>query len=185
MAIKMKGKHYTVIDDFLPKEEFEEIRYNICNSESFTWSFVKHVSTNRATEIDVLDKERDQLWCWYFVHMLYRHNIPRSEFFEPVYNCFIPKFEEMGIFQSLIRIKANFYPHTETLREHELHEDYDKYTKGALFSLNTCDGYTGFKDGSKVESVSNRLLLFDTSVPHHSTTTTTCEARWNLNFNFL
>ena len=181
----MKGKHYTVIDDFLPKEEFEEIRYNICNSESFTWSFVKHVSTNRATEIDVLDKERDQLWCWYFVHMLYRHNIPRSEFFEPVYNCFIPKFEEMGIFQSLIRIKANFYPHTETLREHELHEDYDKYTKGALFSLNTCDGYTVLEDDSKIESKENRMMLFDSSTPHSSTSTTNAKSRINLNFNYF
>ena len=50
MAIKMKGKNYTVIDDFLPKEEFEEIKYNVCNSESFAWSFVKHVSTNIETE---------------------------------------------------------------------------------------------------------------------------------------
>ena len=32
---------------------------------------------------------------------------------------------------------------------------------GAIFSLNTCDGYTKFKDGTKVESVANRIVIFD------------------------
>ena len=78
----MKGKNYTVIDDFLPKEEFEEIKYNVCNSESFAWSFVKHVSTNIETEdfpkgiyiktvTDISDKKNEPLFLRKFRERAY------------------------------------------------------------------------------------------------------------------
>ena len=58
----------------------------------------------------------------------------------------------------LLRIKANFFPNTETLREHSMHVDYDFSHSGALLSLNTCDGYTKLKDGTKINSIANRVL---------------------------
>ena len=98
---------------------------------------------------------------------------------------FIPKFQKYGSVKSLLRIKLNFYPHTETLKEHGQHVDYDFSCYGAIFSLNTCDGFTRLNDGTKIDSVENRILFFDPSLKHNSTTTTNSSGRWNINFNFL
>ena len=38
---------------------------------------------------------------------------------------------------------------------------------------------------AKVDSVANRLMLFNPKQPHRSTTTTTAFGRFNINFNFL
>ena len=44
--------------------------------------------------------------------------------------------------KSLLRIKINFYPNTHEVVEHTSHIDYDFSHTAAIFSLNTCDGYT-------------------------------------------
>ena len=85
----------------------------------------------------------------------------------------------------MIRIKANLFPNTHTLHEHPMHTDYDYCHSGAVFSLNTCDGYTKLKDGTKIDSVANRILLFDASEEHCSTTTTNVFARININMNYI
>ena len=51
--------------------------------------------------------------------------------------------------------------------------------------MNTCDGYTKLKDGTKIDSVANRVLLFDPSKEHCSTTTTNVPARFNININYF
>ena len=84
-----------------------------------------------------------------------------------------------------LRIKANLYPSSETLHEHKMHVDFDYSHCTALFSLNTCDGYTKLKDGTKINSVANRILLFDASEEHCSTTTTDTFARVNININYF
>ena len=95
------------------------------------------------------------------------------------------KFKELANFRTMIRIKINAYPHTNEVKEHIEHFDYPFSHKGALFSLNTCDGYTKFNDGTKVESVANRIIFFDASKNHQSTTTSNAKLRYNINFNFL
>ena len=82
-------------------------------------------------------------------------------------------------------MKINAYPYTEEVHEHNNHIDYSFKHTGAIFSLNTCDGYTKLKNGRKIESVANRLLLFDSSKEHCSTTTSSTELRYNINFNFF
>ena len=58
-----------------------------------------------------------------------------------------------------------------------MHVDMNYSHSGAILSLNTCDGYTKLKDGTKIDSVANRILLFDASEEHCSTTTTNVPAR--------
>ena len=66
-----------------------------------------------------------------------------------------------------------------------MHIDYPFPHKGAILSLNTCNGYTKLEDGTKVDSVANRILLFDASTPHCSTTTSDTTARFNININYF
>ena len=117
---------------------------------------------------------------FFMTHMFYAENVPRSSLYENL----IPLLEKLDT-KCLIRIKANLYPNTHTLHEHPMHVDYDFSHSGALLSLNTCDGYTKLKDGTKIDSVANRMLLFDPSEEHCSTTTTNVSARFNLNINYM
>ncbi len=186
MSIKIKGKEYKVIDNFLPRIEFQEVKKNIVENYTIDWHYSKHVSTSESKiYVASREKEKEQLWTWYMVHDVYRYSRPKSDYFEPLYQAFVPKFEELDIFKALTRIKINFYPYTETVREHEMHQDKDWHIKAGLFSLNTCDGYTKLEDGTKIDSVENRMLIFDASQLHCSTTTSNTEARYNINFNFL
>ena len=83
-----------------------------------------------------------------------------------------------------MRALVKFYPYTETVHEHSPHVDYPFSNYGAVFSLNTCDGFTRLSDGTKVESVENRMVFFDSSKPHNSSTTSNASGRFNINLNF-
>ena len=167
-----------VIDDFLPQKDFEEVRDLMVFNDTFPWYFQKEVNSMGTN----CDKD---FWNWYGTHTFYVNDFPESKNYPMLYDKFIPCFKEMNIYRTLLRIKGNFYPHTETLREHAPHIDYEYSHVGALYSLNTCDGFTKLYDGTKVDSVANRILIFDASTIHNSTTTTTSAGRFNINFNFL
>ena len=117
---------------------------------------------------------------FFMTHMFYNENVPKS----PLYNDLLPLLNKFEM-KSLIRIKANLYPNTHTLHEHSMHKDYPFSHSSALLSLNTCDGYTKLKDGTKIDSIANRILLLDSSVEHCSTTTTNVSARINININYF
>jgi len=173
-----------VMDDFLPPEEFEAIRSLVCNeNEDVSFGFFLHKFVSSSTELDDQSLSNNY-WNWYGTHMLYDDNQPTSSRCGIFYNLIVKKFYDMEIISALIRIKANFYPWTETIREHLFHADYPYKNNGALFSINTCDGYTEFEDGTKIDSVANRMMLFNPSIPHRSTTTTNAFGRFNINFNF-
>ena len=108
-----------------------------------------------------------------------------SDIFQPLRKTFIPKFESMDVFRSLIRARINFFPHTSKVQEHKLHTDFNFNHIAGIFCLNTCNGYTGFENGDKIDSVANRMIFFDGSELHHSTTTSNAPGRWNIAFNFV
>lgn len=116
---------------------------------------------------------------FYFTHM-FLFEYTRSNMFgliQPI----IAKLEH----RTLIRVKANLYPRTHSLHHHLKHSDYDYEHKAALFYVNSNDGFTVLEDGTKIESVENRLLLFRGDTEHNSTTCTNTKARVNINFNYF
>ena len=173
----------TVVDDFLEEEDFKIVKDLFYHPET-TWFIGTGISAADQTmnEFNPLDN-------WYLVHTVYNAYEPQSNAWNQIGGIFIPKMKErLGIqFQALTRIKANCYPHTQVLQEHPFHVDsHDQHgLKGAVFSLNTCDGYTAFIDGTKVDSVANRMVFFDATQKHHSTSTSNAPQRMNINFNFL
>ena len=101
-----------------------------------------------------------------------------------LYNKITPILEKLDV-KALIRVKCNLYPYSEKVHEHEMHSDSDYSHKAALLSINTCNGYTKLEDGTKIDSVANRVLIFDASKPHCSTTCSDTTARFNINFNYF
>ena len=166
---------YEVIDNFLDEEYFDSLVTLFTDKEKtgnqdMPWYFQPNISDK-----DVIE---DKLF--YMTHGIYDKNMPKSIH----YNNLVPLLEKLEV-RCLIRVKANLYPNTERLHEHPMHTDYDYCHSGALLSLNTCDGYTKLKDGTKIDSVANRILLFDSNEEHCSTTTTNVPARINININYI
>ena len=121
---------------------------------------------------------------WYAIHMLYYNDVPMTHFFNYVNSLLIEKIRSDKRLKSLIRAKCNFYGHTHEIVEHQSHTDYEYEHIAAVFSLNTCDGYTRIGD-TIVESVENRIVFFDGSKIHNSTSTSNKKGRFNINLNFL
>lgn len=154
-------------DNYLDKELFARIKNLVLTSQNIPWFLQTNVSGEGLEEHS------------YFTHLLFSNNRRNSNNFEDIVT---PLFFVMGG-RALIRAKLNLYPKTETLYHHKDHIDYNYEHKGAIFYLNTNDGYTVIGD-TKVESVENRLLRFDPTIPHHSTTCTDANYRCNLNLNY-
>ena len=166
---------YEVIDNFLDEEYFDKLVTTfVANidgvNDIMPWFMRRTVAEDGLIQGNL----------FYMTHSVYDENIPMTQHYETI----LPLLEKLGT-RCLLRLKANFYPNTHILYEHPMHIDYDFSHYGAILSLNTCDGYTKLEDGTKIDSIANRILLFDSSKKHCSTTTTNTFARINININFI
>ena len=174
---------YEVIDNFLDEEYFGSLESLITNKHAsyelkttLPWFFQPNIAHPRDHEEWGTETEN----IFYMTHQYYEQNAPVS----PFYDNLIPLLEKLET-RCLMRVKGNLFPNTEILYEHPMHVDYDFPHSGALLSLNTCDGYTKLKDGTKIDSVANRILFFDPSEEHCSTNTTNVPERFNININYI
>lgn len=157
---------FEVVDNFLNQQDFLKIK-KLLLSDDFPWYFIPYVSHKDSNDGS------------YFAHKFFE-GIAISNFISllcPLIDKINPK--------ALIRIKGNLYPGEKELKEHTPHADYDYLHKGLIFSINTCDGFTRLKCGTKIPSVENRALFFNASELHNSSTCTTSNARVNINFNYF
>lgn len=135
---------YEVVDNFLPEEEHKKI-FEVMKDTGFDWHF--------ADKITIEQKEKDIFF--YFCHIFYNQtSLYQSTFFQlmfPLLKKIDPK--------ALIRVKGNLYLNQGLgVKEHAEHTDYPFKHKGALYSLNTCDGYTKIGN-EKIPSVKNRIIF--------------------------
>ena len=54
-----------------------------------------------------------------------------------------------------------------------------------IYYVNTNDGYTVFEDGTKIDSVANRICIFPYYLKHSGTTCTNANRRIALNINYV
>ena len=158
--------HIEVIPNALPENEYQfvkEVFIDVDNKHNTAW----------VQDFGIAEKESKKA---NFDHLMF---------------CKIePIISKLLNVQSYLRLKANFYPRTKTIDKHPWHrDDFRKETgldvKTALLSLNTCNGYTDFKDGPKVPSVDNTLIINPTDVLHMGTSTSDSNYRVNLNINYI
>tara|TARA_R110000823_G_scaffold311919_1_gene438182 strand:- start:51 stop:554 length:504 start_codon:yes stop_codon:yes gene_type:complete len=158
-----------IIDNFLPKEEFNKLQ-NIIIGNNFDWYY--------NPSIDYEDKLNIN---FQFIHFFYNNNWRGSNFnlIEPILNIIKPF--------SLVRIKANLLTKTNDIIVNEFHKDFkniNNLTTG-IFYINNCNGYTLFKDDTKVESIANRFVSFDSQLEHTGTSCTDENTRVVINFNYF
>ena len=165
---------YYVVDDFLSKEDYNNIR-DIITGNEFPW-----YSQNIVTGDD-----NDNPLEAFFTHYMYSGlGTPmgvRSNFYDA---CCVPMIKKIGN-AILIRIKANCFPRTESLRTHKFHVDHIFPHETCLLSLSSNDGYTLLETGEKIKSVENRALFTKDLLRHASTNCTDLNCRINLNITFI
>ena len=122
-----------------------------------------------------------------FFHMFYHDDMPSSVNF----NNLTPIFEIIQL-MSLWRVKANLLTKTSNIVENSLHIDNNILSKEKLKQwttsivyMNTNNGYTKFEDGTKVESVANRMVTFPANMKHTGTSCTDEKIRVVINFNYF
>jgi len=160
---------YKTIDNFISKKELKNIN-KIIMGKNFPWYFQDQINSKHS--------KNDT--SFYFTHLLYIDNKINSNY----YDLFSPILNKLEI-KSLIRIKVNCYPNTQKIIENKPHKDYKYKHKGCIFYFNSCNGYTKLKDDTKINSIENRVLFFDPSINHQSTTCTNTKARFNMNINYF
>ncbi len=158
---------HKIIDNFLPQEDFLKIKNTIMGAD-FEWYFNPFVSNSNSND------------GFYFTHNFFKDYLPRSNKINLLEHI-IFKIKPRAI----IRIKANFYPRTNKILEHDKHIDFHFENKGFIFYINNNDGYTRLNDGTIVESIENRGLFFDAHIEHNSSTCTNQFGRVNINFNYF
>jgi len=158
-----------IIDDFLPEEEFLNIK-NLMESREFPWYF------NRS-KIFIGDNKGQH------VHVFFKHGQRNSEYLE-MWNNFMRKIEATQCY----RIKANMTlkSSSQIADDTDWHiDDQGDALKTAVFYINTNDGYTELESGVRVGSVANRACIFDSTLKHRGVGHTSPDHhRIVVNFNY-
>ena len=155
-----------IIDDFLKPKDFDILQNTLLEDSSFQWQFGKGVNTPDDG-------------YYQFCHVFYAQFEPRSQFFYnlmPIINEFKPV--------SIVRIKANLNMRTPERQEYDLHTDVDDCIT-SIYYVNSNDGYTRFEDGTKVDSVANRMVVFNSNTLHAGCSPTDELRRCVINFNYF
>jgi hypothetical protein len=179
----IKKSSYKIIDNALDDAVFKNLSNLIC-SDTFSWYF----NTQVAYRTDTVEQKNNPLtelqerYNNMYTHTVFVDNCLNTK--ESIRDAISPVNKMLNM-KCLMRCKINNYGRTPELLHHQDHRDYPFKHKGALFYINDCDGLTVLEDGTEIKSVANRLLLFDPSKPHHSTTTTNAPRRININLNYF
>ena len=163
-----------VHDDFLGIQPVRELE-GLLMGNLIPWQWNDHVVGKESSTCDYLDD-------FQFTHMFYHGNAILSEGFQ----CMKPFLDDakMGI-KSLIKCKANLVPRSANIIKHGFHRDVDFHCTTSIFYVNTNNGYTEFEDGTKVDSIRNRLVTFPSVLSHTGTTCTDQPKRVVINFNYF
>lgn len=160
-----------IFDNYLNQDEFNKIKNIFIDNEKFPW----HYTPGIAYPDEVKKTDRFQ-----FFNLMYRNDIGvKSDYYSslmPLLNKINPK--------EVLRVKANLGTRTYTHIEGGMHTDSKMKHTTAIFYLNTNNGYTKFEDGTIVESIENRLVVFNSDLLHSGFSQTDENIRCVINLNY-
>jgi len=185
-------------DNFLDQEKFDEIQQLMANPmvdtnpvnppSNFPWYFrYRYYAMHEGDLYYIPKKDENELDQFQFTHTFYDNGAPQSTYMDQS-QYFVDLLQPVAIF----RIRANLLTRLPNIIENEFHTDMpflpeeklEQWTT-SIFYVNTNDGHTVFEDGTKVESVANRIVIFPTNTKHRGTSCTDERTRVVINFNYL
>lgn len=156
-----------IIDNFLDKKNLLILK-SLIESPKFTWFWQEYMTEGRG---------------YYFAHFLYSGNKISSNYFE----AFAPLLDKMNM-AAILQLRVNMVLKEPRPYECDWHVDYEfPHAKTAIFYFTTCNAYTLIDDVKqhKVDSVENRLVVFDCLTKHKVVTQTDTKRRLILNMNYF
>ena len=160
---------YEIFDNFLEEDKFNTIRHFLLEDGLCPWYYNSFI---------VNDKKDDNVFQ--FTHTFIRGS---DQYFSPYLSVLDPLIIKINP-SVIFKIKANLGGRTPFNQEGGYHTDFNFECKTAVFYVNTNNGYTLFKDGTKVESIANRFVVFDSLMPHTGVSQTDEKVRCLINLNY-
>ena len=157
--------NYELIDNFLEPKDLKKIQ-DLFLGRKIAWN---------CSDGIVLPGDG----AFQFFHVLYSNYAPASPFF----NELAPIWQKIDPC-SIVRSKANLTMKTVEHDKSAYHSDVDNCIT-AIYYVNTNNGYTEFQNGMKVDSIENRIVIFDSNEKHRAVTTTDTARRVVINFNYF
>jgi hypothetical protein len=155
-----------IVDNFLPKDIFQNVKDNFL-SNNFPYFYSSGI-------VKPLDPD------FQFTHILFENNKINSNYFD----FLLPIINKLDC-KAIIKIKTNLTTKTQSIRPFIFHNDYDFKCTTSVFYINSNNGKTLFEDGSEVDSVENRMVIFPSTIKHTGTTHTDENIRVVINFNYF
>jgi hypothetical protein len=155
-----------VIKNFLDSKTHKAIS-DIVFGDNFPLFYNKTTGTDKDTS------------DYMFNHIFYQDGKQNSTFLNSIIMPLLGKLS----FDKFIRAKLNFYTKKPKHIQTAYHVDFQEKHTVALYSVNTNNGYTLFKNGDRIRSLANQLVLFDGRLKHCSVNQTDENIRVNININ--
>jgi hypothetical protein len=171
----------SIIDNFLPVEEFAELKSQITSEKHFPWYFNS-----------VIASEKKEASPGIFTHSVWQQdveNLPSSF----MYNTLAPILKRLNVVV-LYRIIINlnhrlpepyFSEFHSDIREENMERDIAAQWTTTILYMNTNNGYTELETGERIESIENRLASFSADTRHRICTQTDEQIRVLINFLYL
>jgi hypothetical protein len=161
---------YKVFDNILPNDEADKIENTMLGSD-FPWYIGKALREENKHKSEFNDQ---------FVHLFFaKHKINSNHYdsiVQPILKVIRPNY--------IVKIKANLHWKTASILNCGFHSDHSEDAHTALYYVNTNNGFTFFENGDKINSVKNRLLIFNSKARHTGTTSTDVNYRCVINIIF-
>jgi|DEB0MinimDraft_4_1074332.scaffolds.fasta_scaffold50362_3 hypothetical protein len=158
-----------------------EVKYNLLNKEEL--DFLKNIFLKEPLWIFNQEQAGENDGC-FFSHPFFKPTGVMSHhihLLNPIINFLNPI--------SIINIRANLLVKRSKPQYSIFHCDHMNNTKvnhkTSIFYLNTNNGYTEFKDGSKCMSEENKLITFNADQEHRAVSQTDQNYRIVINFNYF
>ena len=145
-----------------------------------------------------VDDPVDDMYNYQLCYHIYHASSPDigiDPIVQPSAHSIIPLFFSKIRTASIMSIKANLVLKTSEIIPHNFHVDCTLDDEGdsnsisglktSIYYINSNDGYTEFEDGTRIESVANRLITFPQHIKHRGTTCTNKPYRMVINFNYF
>ena len=161
-----------LLPNFLSKEDFKTTQTYFFNELEWKYN-------------DSIAGVNDDLDNFQFVHTFFNIRDPYLEkglsphchILKPILTKLAPMY--------MLRVKANLRPRTANPILSNMHTDLTFNQLTAIYYLNSNNGYTRFKNGTRVDSVQNTMLSFDGSLEHCGVSCTDQKRRIVLNINYI
>jgi len=176
-----------VLDNFLNYQDHQQIEQFMFGG--LQWTYQQHKVTHGPNEEDTDNYQ--------FVHPFYFQESFGGPFRYEIsqdFQSILPLINRID-FIALHKVKANLEPLKSKRFFSDYHYDWaevvhdepipHKTMTTAIYYINTCDGYTEFEDGTKIECVANRLVKFPANLKHRGVSQTDTRVKSVINLNFF